>query len=342
MSQTTLLDQILSGENRGLQVLAASGLVPLPPEDLIPLQVGLVQSPDQEVSSKAAESLENMEPRLAADYLFEQADADVLTYFALHVRHPTMVAAILRRRDTPRELMVELAPTLPPDLQEALILRQDAIIDEPQILVALETNPEISNYAKRRIWEYREHLLPRDKVPPKSHEEIEAEAEEITTEEIREAVEEITGEAASETEDGEVNLKDLSADEVRRLPVPMRIKLARGASREIRNALVRDSNAQVAVAVLKGNAMPDDEVEHIANNRQVREEVLAEISRTREWIRKYSIQRALVKNPKTFPSIAIKFVTRLTLRDLRDTARDKNVGDAVRTMARRVYNVRKK
>ncbi len=342
MSQTTLLDQILSGENRGLQVLAASGLVPLPPEDLIPLQVGLAQSPDQEISQKAAESLENMEPRLAADYLFEQADEVVLDYFAVNIRHPTMVAAILRRRGTPRGIMVKLAPTLPPDLQEALILRQDAIIDEPQILVALETNPELSNYAKRRIWEYREHLLPRDKVPPKSATEIEAEAEATTQEEIREAVEEVTGAEVAETDEGELDLKSLTADEVRRLPVPMRVKLARGASRELRTALVRDSNAQVAVAVLKGNSMPDDEIESISNNRQVREEVLAEIARTREWIRKYSIQRALVKNPKTFPSIAIKFVPRMTLRDLRDIGRDKNVGDAVRTMARRIYDTRKK
>ena len=38
MSQTNLLDQILSGQNRQLQVMAAQGLVPLPPEDLVPVQ----------------------------------------------------------------------------------------------------------------------------------------------------------------------------------------------------------------------------------------------------------------------------------------------------------------
>ena len=37
---------------------------------------------------------------------------------------------------------------------------------EPEILVALEKNPALTNYAKRRIWEYREHLLPKEKVPP--------------------------------------------------------------------------------------------------------------------------------------------------------------------------------
>ena len=68
MSQTTtLLDQILSGQNRELQVLAASGLVPLPPEDLIPLQVGLTGSPDPEVSGNVVQSLQNMEPSVQID-----------------------------------------------------------------------------------------------------------------------------------------------------------------------------------------------------------------------------------------------------------------------------------
>lgn len=341
MSQATLLDQILSGQNRDLQMMAAAGLVPLPPEELIPLQVGLTRSPDAEISSKAVESLENMEPRLTADFLTEVANETALTYFALHVRHPTMMAAILRRQDTPRHLLVEMAVHLPADLQETLILRQDAIIEEPRILVALEKNPEVSNYTKRRIWEYREHLLPRDKVPPKSEQEIEAEAEKISQEEIEEAVEEITGEPAQKDANGEIDLKKLTAEQVRFLPVPMRVKVANGASRELRTMLIRDPNSQVALAVITRNSIPDSEVEQIAANRQICEEVLAEIAKKREWIRKYSIQKALVKNPKTYTSLAVKFVPRMMVRDLKDLAKDKNVSDAVRSLALRIYNARK-
>lgn len=342
MSQADLLDQILSGQNRELQVMAASGLVPLPPEDLIPLQVGLTRSPDAEISSKAIDALQNMEPRLAAEFLAEQAGEEELAFFSRNAEHPEMIGAILRRRDTPRQLMVELAPRLSPELQETLILRQDAVIDEPQILVALEQNPQITSYAKRRIWEYREHLLPRDKVPHKSEKEIEAEAEATTEDEIREAVEEVTGEPARVGEDGKIDLRKLTSEQVRYLPVPMRIKVAQGASRELRSMLIRDPNPQVAIAVVARNALPDTEVEYIANSRQVCEEVLAEISKKREWIRKYSIQKALVKNPKTYVPIALKFMPRLTVHDLRALARDKNVTDAVRSMALRLYNARRR
>lgn len=340
MSQASLLDQILSGENRDLQLLAASGMVPLPPEDLIPLQVGLAGSPDPEIAGKAVQSLRTAEPRLAADFLAELAGEDVLAFYVRHVDHPTMIAAILRRRDTPRPLLVELAAKLAPELQETLILRQDAIIEEPQILVALERNPQVTSYAKRRIWEYREHLLPRDKVPPKSAEEIEAEAEAVTEEEIREAVEEVTGESAVIL-DGKLDLRKLTADKVRYLPVPIRLKVASGAPRELRSVLIRDPSTQVALAVLTRNHLPDNEVEQIANSRQVAEEVLGEIARRREWTRKYSIQKALVKNPKTYPAIAVKFVPRMTVRDLRELARDKNVSEAVRAMALRLHNARR-
>ncbi len=87
----------------------------------------------------------------------------MLEYFALGETHPIILEAIMRRRDVPRHLLVDLAARLTPDLQESLLLRQDAIIEEPEILSSLESNPELSVYARRRIGEYREHLLPRER-----------------------------------------------------------------------------------------------------------------------------------------------------------------------------------
>ena len=73
-----------------------------------------------------------------------------------------LIEAILRRRDVPRAVLLAASPAaLPPDLQEVLLLRQDAIVEEPAILEALEENPQLSTYTRRRIAEYREHLLPR-------------------------------------------------------------------------------------------------------------------------------------------------------------------------------------
>ena len=333
-TQTSLLDQILSGENRQLQVLAASGLVPLAPEELLPIQVALAGSPDGEIAGKARETLAGTEPRLVASFLSDHAGEQELAFFGLNVPHPVLMEAILRRRDVSRQLLVELAPTLTPEMQEMLVLRQDAIVEEPQILVTLERNPQLSSYTKRRIWEYREHLLPRDRVPPKKAEEIQAEADALTDEEVQEAIDEAREKPADGALEEDTGLTDV---QIRSLPIPVRIKMARGANRQVRSILIRDTNAQVALSVINGNALPDNEVEQIANSRSVVGEVLSEIPKRREWIRKYSIAKALVKNPRTQLAISIGLVPRMTMRDLRDFARDKNVPDGVRTIARRLY-----
>lgn len=341
--QNQLYEQILSGTNRQLQVMAAQGLVPLPPETLIPLQVALCASPDAEISGFAVTAMASLEPGIGVTFVQERAGERELRYLGLHAENEEIVEAVLRRPDVPRGVLMDLAPGLPPELQEILIHRQDAILDQPEILPALEQNPELTNYVKRRIWEYREHLLPAEKVPRKDPAEIQAESEAISEEELDEAIAEIK--AKSKEEAGGEGEEEVALDETRRLtdvqirslPVPMRMKLARNANKQVRQLLIRDTNSQVAVTVITGNSLPDSEIEQIASSRTVCDEVIREIPKKREWIQKYTIAKALVKNPKTPLHIATRLVPRMSVRDLRDLAKDRNIPDAIRQMSLRLY-----
>jgi hypothetical protein len=336
-SQASLLDQVRSGANRQLQVLAASGFLPLAPEDLIPLQVELARGQDAELAGKAAESLRQVDVRVAASFLERQAGEEVLAFFALQPSHPRLIETILRRRDVPRRLLVDLARRLPPDLQEILVLRQDAILDEPEILSALESNPQLSGYVQRRITEYREHLLPRERTRPAPAPE--GPVEEIDDASLAAALEVVKKLPPSGEIDAEVGL---SEGQIRMLPVPARLKLARGAPRTLRNILLRDTNPQVACAALLFNNLSDQEIEQTAASRSVQQEVLDAIAKKREWIGRYPVMKALIQNPRTPLAIAIKYVPRLAVRDLRDMARDRNIPDAVRSMALRLYRIKQK
>ena len=341
MSQPSLLDRILSGQNRQLQVLAAQGLVPLPPEELIPIQVALTGSPDGEIAQAAQAALRGLEQGMLLDYLRHQAGDRELYYFATRGQNPVFTEAALRRKDVSRAILLALAPSLSPDLQEVLILRQDAILDEPQILLALEQNPQLSNYTRRRIWEFREHLLPREKLPPPSAEELAAEADRISEEEMAEAIAEVKAKNRTKENEPEGEVEErtgLTDIEIRQLPVPMRVKMARNAPRQVRLILIRDSNTQVAMTVLTGNSLPDTEVEQIANSRAVCEEVLSAIPKNKEWIGKYNIVKALLKNPKTQLAVALRLLPRMSVKDLRELAKDKNAQEGVRTMALRMYH----
>ncbi len=335
-SQGSLLDQVRSGTNRQLQLLAASGLLPVPPAELIPVQVELARGGDLEISQRATETLLGLDPRIAGPFLEHQAYESVLSFFAAESSHPGIIEVIIRRRDVPRQVLKDLARRVPPDLQEVLILRQDAILDEPAILQALEDNPQLSSYTQRRIAEYRQHLLPRERggtagPTPAVVEEMEDEDLVITLAAIKRAL----------PTEGEVEEQSgLSEGQIRMLPVPARLKLSRGAGRVLRTFLLRDSNTQVALSALLSNNLPEQEVEQIANSRAVAEEILDAIAKKREWISRYGVAKALVKNPKTPLPISMKLINRMAVRDLRDLGRDKNIPDAVRSTALRLYRIK--
>ena len=338
-TESPLVRQVLSGANPELLHMAARGLLPLPPEELIPLQVRLTGHPDEEVAREADESLRGTEPKVVANFLAHEAAPWVLKYFGRESRNPVILEAMLRRRTVPRELLVDLAAEVKEDLQEILLLRQDAIVEQPEILDALERNPSLSSYAGRRIAEYREHLLPRQKEEPKEGEEGEEADDEPSEEEVRTAIEAAREHTAGGERDGEQT--GLSETQIRTLPIPVRLKLSRGASRTLRGILVRDPNPQVAVSVLKNNPISEQEIELLCHNRSISEDVLEEIARRREWVRKPQVVSALVQNPRTPSPIALRFIPRLSVRELRDLSRNRNVPEVIRSRARGLYKIKR-
>jgi len=338
-SEEDLVAEVLSGESPELRVLAAQGILPLPPEELIPLQVRLAADDDAFVADAARQSLLSVNRSVAGAYLSHTAPPEVLRWFALEHGDATLLQAILARRDTPRELLGEVASTLSADLQEALLLRQDAVLEAPAILDALENNPRLTPFSRRRIAEYREHLVPRQTVTPAravSSADLFPPEAELTEEDLAEVerVRELPAGGESDQRTG------LSERQVRSLPLPVRLKLCRGASRSLRNILIRDINPNVAMACLSGSAFTEDEIELVSASRTVVDEVLVAISRKREWTSRYTVGLNLVKNPRTPVGIAVRFVSRLGVRDLRNLSRDKNIADAVRTAAQRLYRIK--
>lgn len=337
-ANAALIAEVLSGESAELRVLAAQGILPLSPAELIPLQVHLATSPDPFLADSARTSLATLDRQLAATYLASEAPAEVLRWFAFERGDAGLLQAILGRRDTPRELLLEIAPQLSPDLQESLLLRQDAILELPAILDALESNSLLTPFSRRRIGEYREHLLPKQKatsIAVSSADLFPREAD--LSDEDLEAVERVRQLPAGGDADQRTGL---SEHQIRSLPLPVRLKLCRGASRTLRGILIKDINSNVALSCLSGAAFTEDEIESIAGSRNVVDDVLIAVSRKREWTARYGVCLGLVKNPRVPVGIAVKFVSRLSVRDLRLLARDKNVADAVRTAAQRLYRIK--
>jgi hypothetical protein len=340
--ETTLVERILESKDPDLRRLVASGLAPLPLPQLLGLQVQLAHDDDAELAELARTSLAEIDPRIVTSVVGEGLSDEAIRYFAIARRHPVITEAILHLREVPRDLLVEMARILDSDAQETLLFRQDAIVEEPAILDALAENEQLSSYSSRRIAEYREHLLPREQVESAETEDLELlEGEEEVDEEevarIRAEFEEI--ENNSEAIDFD-NLWKASEISIRTLPVATRMRLARGATPLLRRILIRDQNPNVALSILRFSPIKESEVERIALSRIVVDEVLTYISLSKTWSRRYRVVHSLCQNPRTPVNIGIRMLPRLSARDLLQLSRNRNVPDAMRRRALRLYRIK--
>jgi hypothetical protein len=120
------------------------------------------------------------------------------------------------------------------------------------------------------------------------------------------------------------------------LAIADRLKLATKGTREQRAQLIRDANRIVATAVLTSPKLSESEVESFAKMGNVSEDVLRIIGTHRSWLKNYGIVHALTRNPKTPPAISMHLMNRLTEKDIKMLATDRNVPEMLRLSARRI------
>jgi hypothetical protein len=117
--------------------------------------------------------------------------------------------------------------------------------------------------------------------------------------------------------------------------VAERMKCAMKGTKEERAVLVRDPNKLVSTSVLSSPKLSESEVETFAKMSNVSEEVLRIIGMNRGWIKNYGVIAALTRNPKTPLGISMKFVQRLTERDLKLIALDRNLQEPLKLIVKK-------
>ena len=126
------------------------------------------------------------------------------------------------------------------------------------------------------------------------------------------------------------------AQRIQMMRVGEKIKLAMKGDKEARSILVKDTNREVYMAVLNNPGLKESEVEMLAKNTGTNTEILRAIGRNREWISNRNIAYSLVMNPKTPVEITIRFLPRLTKKDLDFITNSKSLPMALRTNAKRL------
>lgn len=146
--------------------------------------------------------------------------------------------------------------------------------------------------------------------------------------------------AHEDAADGPV--RESTLQKIAALNVAQRMALAMKGTREERAVLIRDPNKIVGVAVLSSPKITETEVEAIAKNATVSDELLRMIGFSRNWTKSYAIVHALVRNPKTPLAMSMNFLSRLGEKDLRSLSTNRNIPEVLRVTARKKIVFEKK
>jgi hypothetical protein len=338
------------GVARDLRLMAAQGLLPLKPEDLLELWTELVSDADEGVRAAAEGSLTAFP---AAELLpilkSRETPTNVLSWAVSRRAEPELREATLQNHSLPDETVELLAPTLPQALAELVVINQTRLLRRTSLLVALESNAGLSNDQKRRLRELRETFRigeqpaaapappaapapvppPTEVAPPPEPEPEIAPTGDIFMTEDEAIVRYLSEEERQQTE------KVSAVQKIYRLNTAEKLITALKGSREERSILIRDPNRLVATAVLGSPRITEAEIESISAMKNVSDQILREIGNHREWTKRYTVLNNLVRNPRTPIGIALSMVSRLNPRDVKSIAVDRNVPEPVRKQAQK-------
>lgn len=330
--------------------IVAKGFLPIPQEELIGILAVLARHQNEAVASDASASLKEL-PRsgLLAFASNEGSAVDGLDALLLAMDDQEIQGTVIRNRSTSNEAVMELAGKASAKIQEVIVTNQKRLLESPEILERLLSNPDLTGDVRRRALEVREEFFEKQAerdAKKKALEEAAAEEEEELTEEEAEAIGELLEEAKeADEEPEEIRTAPDDVDEeeksvwvrILQMSVSDRVKLAFRGGRAERSILIKDRNKLVCTAVIKSPRLTETEVESFASMRNLEAEILRLIGSNREWMRKYPIMHALVKNPKAPIGVVLPLINRLNLRDLKNLSQDRNVPEAIRISARKLF-----
>jgi len=327
------------GVPRELRLMAAQGALPLKPADLVDLLHQLLGDGDEAVREAADGTLSGMSVEEMLPIVKDrETPPPVLAWAVTHREERELLEVVLQNPSLPDEPVETLAPTLPEHLAELVVINQVRLLRRTSLLEALESNRGLSNDQKRRLRELRETFRIGEQAAPAAPPPPVAPAAPPPPA-VVEPLPEISAEEAvakllteDEKQDGE---KVSVVQKLYRMNTAEKVIVALKGSSGERAVLVRDPNRIVASAVLGSPRLTDVEIERFAAMKNVSDEVLRHIASNREWTKRYGVVSNLVRNPRTPLALAIGMVSRLTPRDMKSIAVDRNVPEVIRKQAQK-------
>jgi hypothetical protein len=324
--------------------MAARGALPLEPVELATVLFALLHDPDDEVKSRARESLEGLPDNVASTVLSGRTNEAVLSWLAKAWQDNDARMELVALNPAADDATYTFLASLPHRrVVEIVAANQTRVLRTPEIVDALGANPVTGRATIDRLLAFMGLERPESEVAVEDDEGTVVDSE-VTDESALDTLKALLGDDVGEFANELIEDSDDDIDPdsnnlfalIQTMNVMQKIKLARMGNKEARGLLIRDRNKIVSSAAIRSPKITDNEVANYAKARNVSDDVLRIIANNRDWTKSYQVKIALATNPKCPMPTAMKFLNFMMERDLRNITKSKDVPSAVAAQARRI------
>jgi hypothetical protein len=344
VSNNPLVIRIVEGDTKEdvLDMLVLKEL-PFTDEEYLESFVSLLK--DEKRKPQVIKCLKQIPSSVKSNYVAKKIANHRVAFYviseALEQGNLQAISNAIHNQFLPYEFLIKIAEKGQIHMLENLLENQVKLIAYPEILDAIEKNPEASNYIKGKVNEIREYYLQpgiSEEIP--EDEVIDNIAELLLKEEKAKSEGEDLDDELLDQEIKEQALSELQA--INEMVVAERVKLALTGTKTQRMILVKDANKMVSLAVIESPKISKEEVFTIIQDKSTPLEIINKITKKREWTRDYMINLELIKNPKTPVKTALGYIKKLHFRDLQIITRNKNISPVIRKLAQEHFKKRYK
>jgi hypothetical protein len=348
-----------------LKAMAAEGIAPLGPADLVTALYILAYDTDATLAEKATNSIQEKVPKnVLMGAIGQINNGTVLDGLAhLLINNTEALQQIMLNQSGDIETAIWIAGKSKNDKTlEIIASNETRLLQFPKIIETLYNNRSTRVSTANRIVELaarnnvelpgiacfkeikaalEDELLTETTDEPlpdddlfKSHLEFDDDFL-LDDESLIEALD--SRDAGEEKEETEVTAKIENLEQsLAKMTISSKIRVATLGSSRQRAILIRDSNKLVSMAVIKSPGLSDSEIMQFSKYRSLPEEALRFVASNREWTKHYQIKLNLVQNPRSPIEYSLRFLAYLRANDVRALERDKNIPQAVAKAARQL------
>lgn len=357
------LKAVEAGAPLPLKMMAAKGILPVPPAQLILVWFQLCLDSDRTVVDTVVETVKGFDENTLLELAKSELPEQVLDWLVKTACHDKVTEAVILNKATSDATVMDLAATATKALADLIANNHVRLLRSPEIIEKLYLNAstrmatidKILNLARENKVEFvglkalqdaMQSSEFTDDAPGMSDEEFEAVLAQSAQESAREEAEgsnaaptpDKGAEASDNAPEVDENGRRLSRQQlIDRMNAPQRVRLALMGTREDRNILLRDSRRIVYMAVITSPKMSIGEVSAIASNKGMADDIIGYVAKRRDWVRNYPIVVALANNPKCPLGEALSFLKQLRVNDLKQLSRSKGISATLARQAQVLY-----